>query len=142
MLPNRISLKNYDNHKKGKAMKKSKINGLQLVVSLLLILMIMSGCSHYRVTDPSTGNEYYTKDYKQLPGGAVKLTDEKTQRTVTVVNSEIEKISDGEYKDGLRGEKVSEEVEKVEEAVDAEKVETPEKAKEAEAPEKADGESK
>lgn len=90
-------------------MKKNKAKPLFLIAfSFLLIAMIISGYSYYRVTDPTTDKVYYTTDVKELSGGAVKLKDAKTQRTVTVINSEIEKISEDEYKHGLYSEKTIE----------------------------------
>ena len=65
------------------------ILGITLVGCLLL-----AGCaSHYRVVDPTTDREYYTKSYDELAGGAVRLIDARTGRVVTLQTSEIQKIS-------------------------------------------------
>ena len=88
-------------------MKKKKVKQLPLVFfSLFLLAITISGCtSYYRVLDPTTDKVYYTTEVNELRGGAVKLKDAKTQRTVTVTNSEVEKISEKEYKQGLASDK-------------------------------------
>lgn len=88
-------------------MKKKEVKQLPLIVfSLFLLVIIISGCSsYYRVVDPTTDKAYYTTEINELRGGAVRLKDDKTQRTVTVTNSEIEKISEKEYNQGLASDK-------------------------------------
>lgn len=73
-----------------------------VLVTALLGLMCIGGCaSYYRVTDPSTDKTYYTKDVKNLGGGAVKLTDERNGNIVTLQNSEIKKIEKQEFQQGI-----------------------------------------
>ena len=88
-------------------MKKKKVKQLPLIVfSIFLLAIIISGCSsYYRVVDPTTDKVYYTTEVHKLQGGAVKLKDDKTQRTVTVTNSEIKEISEMEYNQGLYSDK-------------------------------------
>lgn len=69
---------------------------------MLLCVLCLCGCSpYYRITDPSTDNVYYTRDIKNLGGGAVKLEDERSGKTVTLQNSEVEKIPEEAYNQGV-----------------------------------------
>jgi len=77
----------------------------QALTMIVLSMLFVCGCaSYYRVTDPSTDKAYYTKELKKLGGGAVKIIDERSGNTVTLQNSEIQKIKKQEYKMGLYGE--------------------------------------
>ncbi|MHC5083443.1 MAG: hypothetical protein ACYTET_05835 [Planctomycetota bacterium] len=76
----------------------------QLLIAVLLCALFVCGCTkYYRVTDPSTNKDYYTKDVKTVSGGAVKITDERTGNTVTLQNSEVEKIEKQDYEQGIFG---------------------------------------
>ena len=71
---------------------------------LLLPLVLSAGCSsYYRVTDPASGNTYYTKDVNKKGGGAVTLKDAATGDKVTLQNSQISKVSKEEYETNRRG---------------------------------------
>ncbi|HRK29756.1 MAG TPA: hypothetical protein PLD59_01655 [Tepidisphaeraceae bacterium] len=70
-----------------------------LIVSMLLLI---SGCSYYRVTDPSTSKIYYTKEVK-YDDGATLLKDAKTGNKVTIQNSEVEKITEAQFKAAVGG---------------------------------------
>ena len=64
---------------------------------------LLAGCaSYYMVRDPSTGTTYYTSDLDK-PGGAgtVRFKDGRTNRDVTLQNSEVREISRSEYERGL-----------------------------------------
>jgi hypothetical protein len=65
--------------------------------------MLAAGCSsYYRVTDPSSGKEYYTtKVHDAGRAGAIKIKDDKTGSTVTLQSSEVKQISADEYKAGI-----------------------------------------
>ena len=68
------------------------------------LTMVVGGCSdnHYRVTDPTSGNTYYTTKVSDTgKGGAVKINDAKTGSTVTLQSSEVKEISEGEYEAGM-----------------------------------------
>jgi hypothetical protein len=68
------------------------------------LTMLVAGCSdnHYRVTDPTSGNTYYTTKVSDTgKGGAVKIKDAKTGSTVTLQSSEVKEISEGEYEAGM-----------------------------------------
>ena len=65
------------------------------VVALLAICL---GCArHYRVTDPGTGQVYYTRDVDKRDSGAAEFDDAKTKAKVTLRSSVIEKISKEEF---------------------------------------------
>jgi hypothetical protein len=77
-----------------------------LPLSLLSLLLLASalaitGCTnYYRVTDPTTGRNYYTTRLEEQRGGSVQLTDARTGNMVTVQNSEVKKITKEEYESG------------------------------------------
>jgi hypothetical protein len=78
----------------------------QLSTAVLLggLTMLIAGCSdnHYRVTDPTSGNAYYTTKVSDTgKGGAVKIKDAKTGSTVTLQSSEVKEISEQEYEAGV-----------------------------------------
>ena len=74
----------------------------KLTALLSLVLMSVLGC-HYKVTDPTTGKVYYTKDIERKSGGAVQFEDEETETKVNLQNSEVARISKHEYKRGMSG---------------------------------------
>jgi hypothetical protein len=65
------------------------------------LTLMAAGCSsppHYRVVNPTTGQEYYTTKVTDAgKGGAVKIKDARTGSTVTLQSSDIKEISEGEY---------------------------------------------
>jgi hypothetical protein len=69
-----------------------------LLVAGMLGLMTLAGCSYYKVTDPTTGREYYTQKLDRKAGGAFAFTDERTKAEVTLQNSEVLKISEETYR--------------------------------------------
>jgi hypothetical protein len=78
-----------------------------LTAALMLggLAMLVAGCSsdhYYRVTHPTSGNEYYTTKIEDSgKGGAVKIKDEKTGSMVTLQSHDVKEISEGEYRAGL-----------------------------------------
>ena len=71
-------------------------------IIILACVLFFCGCApHFRVTDPSTENVYYTRDIKKLGGGAIRLEDERSGQTVTLQNSEIKEIPKEAYNQGL-----------------------------------------
>lgn len=79
---------------------------LHLITGLVLcgLTIAVAGCSsYYRVTDPASGKNYYTKKVDNAGrAGAVKIKDEKTGSTVTLQSSEVKEISEEEYEAGLQ----------------------------------------
>ncbi len=72
-----------------------------LVVVLCLGIVVVGCASYYKVTDPQSGKEYYTQEYENLKGGAVKLKDARSGSIVTIQNSEVKEIDSDAYKAGL-----------------------------------------
>lgn len=72
------------------------MNRLSLIVGMMLI-MACGGTNYYVIKDPATGQSYYTTDYKKLDNGAIELTDAKTNSTVTLPTSSIQKVEKSEY---------------------------------------------
>jgi hypothetical protein len=60
----------------------------------------LAGCgSYYMVRDPGSGNTYYTSDIDRPGGtGTVRFRDGRSDRQVTLQNSEVREISRDEYK--------------------------------------------
>ena len=75
------------------------------VIIMMLCVLCFCGCApYYRITDPTTDHVYYTRDIKKAGGGAVKLEDERSGKTVTLQNSEVEKIPEEAYNQGIYAE--------------------------------------
>jgi uncharacterized protein YceK len=88
-------------NKKGENAMKQLIKNGWFVVILCVGLCVVGCASYYKVTDPQSGNIYYTQDIQGLSGGAVKLKDAKSNSTVTLQNSQVKEIGEKEYKEGL-----------------------------------------
>lgn len=61
---------------------------------------LLAGCgSYYAVRDPGSGSQYYTRDIDR-PGstGTVRFRDGRSDRQITLQNSEVREISGDEYK--------------------------------------------
>jgi len=73
------------------------------VWTICAFILIAAGCtSHYRVTDPASGKEYYTTKVSDAGrGGAVKIKDDRTGSTVTLQSSDVKEISGDEYDAGI-----------------------------------------
>jgi uncharacterized protein YceK len=73
-----------------------------VIIMACVLALSFAGCGsiyYYKITDPSTGNAYYSqKVEKQKQGGSVSFTDAKSGNMVTLQNSEIAEISKDEYK--------------------------------------------
>jgi len=60
----------------------------------LAVLCLSVGCArYYQVTDPGTGQVYYTTDIDKRDSGAAEFKDARTHAKVTLQSSVIEKIS-------------------------------------------------
>ena len=75
---------------------------MKRMLLILCLLVFVAGCTqYYQVTNPETGHDYYTNNVDHKGSGAVKITDEKTGATVVLQSSEVRKISETEFKQGL-----------------------------------------
>ena len=80
-------------------MKKVFVSKSLLVVTVVVVLFVI-GCApsmYYRVTDPSTGNVYYTEEIERGKGGAATFKDARSGSIVTIQNSEIKEINEKEF---------------------------------------------
>jgi len=73
-------------------------NIMRLGLTVLLLFALTACSSYYKVTDPASGNIYYTNAIEKERGGAVKLVDSNSGSTVTLQNSEVLEINKEEYK--------------------------------------------
>ena len=86
----RIRVFEADNSIKEEAMKSIQI------FSIAAMLCLTVGCSshYYRVTDPSSGKNYFTKKVDEAGrAGAVKFKDDRTGGHVTLQSSEVSKAA-------------------------------------------------
>jgi len=68
------------------------------IALVLAVLALGLGCARrYKVTDPRTGQVYYTRDVDKRDSGAAEFTDGKTNAKVTLQSSVVERISKQEY---------------------------------------------
>jgi uncharacterized protein YceK len=72
-----------------------------LVVSLCVGLLVSGCATYYKVTDPQSGKEYYTREIHNVSGSAVKVMDARTGKIVKLQISEVKEISKDEYQAGL-----------------------------------------
>lgn len=69
---------------------------------ILVICLFAIGCAkYYKVTDPATEKDYYTKKIKRKKSGAIKIKDQRTGKVVTLQSSEIEKITKDQFNLGV-----------------------------------------
>ena len=66
---------------------------MRRMVSLMLVLALMSGCTrYYRVSDPAGGREYYAKKIGRTRTGAGRFSDLRDGSDVTLQSSEGKQI--------------------------------------------------
>jgi hypothetical protein len=69
-----------------------------LPVGALLLTLIASGCSYYKVTDPTSGRSYYTRRVERNTTTLmVNIKDARTGQAKTLATTQIEKISKEEF---------------------------------------------
>ena len=76
-----------------------KVRGFVIIMLWVLALSI-AGCGsiyYFQITDPTTGNVYYSQKIEKK-SGSDSFTDAKTGSIVNLQNSEIKEISKEEYK--------------------------------------------
>ena len=74
------------------------------ILTLCGLMVTAGGCTtYYKVTDPASGQNYYTTKVKDKGAtGAIKFEDQKTGSTVTLQSSQVKEISSEEYKSALK----------------------------------------
>ena len=72
-------------------------------ILLAACVFVLSACgpSYYRVTNPATGESYYTTEVKRMDSGAVVIKDAASGSEVTLTSSDIKQIDEAAYKKGL-----------------------------------------
>ncbi|MFI5402519.1 MAG: hypothetical protein ACHQ1G_06245 [Planctomycetota bacterium] len=71
---------------------------------LCAVLFLLGACAghYYRVTDPASGRVYYTRDVDtKRRSGSVDFKDSKSGAKVTLQSSQVEKITEAQYQQGL-----------------------------------------
>jgi hypothetical protein len=75
---------------------------LRAVLPAVVASALLAGCaSYYRVTDPTSGRQYFTSDFERGRDGSVTFKDGKTKNAVTLQNSEVSEITKDEYHAGV-----------------------------------------
>jgi capsid protein len=75
---------------------------VQAAVVAALASAMLAGCAnYYRVTDPASGRDYYTRDIDKTGDGGVKFQDARTGDDVTLQSSEITEVAEGDYRRGI-----------------------------------------
>jgi len=71
--------------------------------AIVVLLAAGTGCaSYYKVTEPTSGKEFYTQEVsRKLTGGAVEFKDAKTGAATTLQNSQVLEIDKKTYEAGL-----------------------------------------
>jgi len=72
-----------------------------IVVALSVVFLVTACGTYFKVRDPGTGNTYYTEKVKRERGGAAKFKDARSGAEVTIQNSEVTEITQGEYTAGI-----------------------------------------
>ncbi len=81
------------------------MKNIDIAIWTLCGLMVTTGgcTTYYKVTDPASGQNYYTTKVKDKGAtGAIKFEDEKTGSTVTLQSSQVKEISEEEYSSALK----------------------------------------
>lgn len=77
---------------------------MKRAILLLTLLALGASCAghYYRITDPASGRVYYSRDVDQKRRtGTVEFKDAKTGAKVTLQSSQVQKIPEAEYNQGL-----------------------------------------
>ena len=70
--------------------------GLFRATAVATLAIVATGCSYYKITDPTTDKAYYTEKYESKDG--ITFTDAATKKQVTIQNAEIEDITSSQFK--------------------------------------------
>ena len=73
------------------------------LISVIAVSLAGCGGTYYKVTDPATGNEYYTEKVDERGSGAVSLKDAATGDNVTLQNSHVTEVSKEEFETNRAG---------------------------------------
>ncbi|MHC5003299.1 MAG: hypothetical protein ACYTJ0_09255 [Planctomycetota bacterium] len=71
---------------------------LRFLALLVTSCVLAAGCTSYsKVTDPASGEEYYTTQVHRMDGGAVRFKDDRTGTEMTLQSSQIMNITAEQY---------------------------------------------
>ena len=70
--------------------------GLFRTAAIATLAIVATGCSYYKITDPTTDKAYYTEKYESKDG--ITFPDATTEKQVTIQNAEIEDITSSQFK--------------------------------------------
>jgi hypothetical protein len=76
-----------------------RMTAIAVTVTCSSLLALAGGCgpTYYKVTDPTTGKQYYTTELKKHEHGSATIKDAKTGAEVSLQNTEITKVTKEEY---------------------------------------------
>lgn len=67
-----------------------------------LVLAVSACASYYKVTEPTSGKEFYTqKVSRKISGGAIEFKDAKSGAVTTLQNSQVLEIDKKTYDAGM-----------------------------------------
>ena len=75
-----------------------KTTRLAIGVACCLAFLLAGCASYYKVTDPTSGKNYYSESVKEKSDGSVRFKDANTGANVTLQSSEVHEISKDEFK--------------------------------------------
>ena len=74
---------------------------VRLATALLFVTVLATGCAYYyRVTDTSSGQVSYTRDFAREPNN-VRFKDARTGREMAIPTAQVQPISEDEYRVGV-----------------------------------------
>jgi hypothetical protein len=74
---------------------------MRLAMALLFVALLTAGCaSYYRITDTSTGQVYYTRDFAREPNN-VRFKDSRTGKEMAIPTANVQSIPEDEYRVGV-----------------------------------------
>jgi hypothetical protein len=74
---------------------------MKKLMGMALGFMLLLGCmgkGYWMVNDPHTKTVYYTTKIDKLGSGAVAFTDARTGKEVSIQNSEVQTMTEDEFK--------------------------------------------
>lgn len=83
-------------------MKKNLFRTTLLRLTLLGLMAAGVGCSYYQITDPATGDVYYTTKQKVFKhSGSTSFKDAVSGDQVTLTGHKVRKLKSEEYKEAV-----------------------------------------
>jgi len=74
------------------------IKRLLALGTIVALTISVFGCAnYYKITDPQTGNVYYSQEIDEKDSGAISFKDAKTKNSVTIQSSEVIEVTGDEF---------------------------------------------